>query len=57
LLSWIRIRIVNPDTDPGTLLNPGPIRIRIRIHNTLSFHGSLLKHAFKISGLKNLAIF
>jgi hypothetical protein len=25
--SWIRIRIKNPDTDPGTLLNPDPIRI------------------------------
>jgi hypothetical protein len=24
---WIRIRIVNPDPDPGTTLNPDPIRI------------------------------
>jgi hypothetical protein len=32
--SWIRIwvRIANPDPDPGTSLNPDPIRIRI--HST-----------------------
>ncbi len=30
LPSWIRIRIANPDTDPGVPLNPYPIRI----HNT-----------------------
>ncbi len=36
LHSWIRIRNPDPNTDPGTLLNPDPIRIRIliRIHNT-----------------------
>jgi hypothetical protein len=36
LPSWIWIRIVNPDTDLETPLNPGPIQIRIRIHNTAS---------------------
>ncbi len=40
--SWIRIRIANPDpdTDPGTPLNPDAIRIRIwiRIHGTGKKH-------------------
>jgi hypothetical protein len=31
LPSWIQIWIANPDTDPGTPLNPDPIRIWIRI--------------------------
>ncbi len=57
LPSRIRIRIVNPDpdTEPGTPLNPDQIRIRIRIHSTASFYGILIKHALKRSGLKNLA--
>jgi hypothetical protein len=33
LPSWIRIRIPDPDTDPGTPFNPDPIRIRI--HRTV----------------------
>ncbi len=35
LPSWIRLRIANPDpaTDPGTLMHPDPIRIRI--HRTV----------------------
>jgi hypothetical protein len=32
LPSWILIRIANPVTDPGTPLNPDPVRIRI--HST-----------------------
>ncbi len=34
--SWIRMRIANPDpdTDPGTPLNPDPTRVWIRIPNT-----------------------
>ncbi len=33
LSSWIRIRILNPNPDPLTRLNPDPSRIRIRIRN------------------------
>jgi hypothetical protein len=35
LPSWIRIRIANPDTDPGTPLNQDQIRIRIHRTTTL----------------------
>jgi hypothetical protein len=33
---WVIFALLNPDpdTDSGTPLNPEPIRIRIRIHNT-----------------------
>jgi hypothetical protein len=41
LLSWIRIRIPNPDQDPLNRLNPDPIRIRIR--NSATYTSPLLR--------------
>ncbi len=34
LCLWVFFALLNPDTDTGPLLNPNPIRIRIRIHST-----------------------
>ncbi len=34
LCLWVIFALLDPDTDPGTPLNPDPFRIRIRIHST-----------------------
>jgi hypothetical protein len=36
LYLWAIFSLLDPDTDSGTPLNPDPIRIWIRIHNTAS---------------------